>query len=595
MNTTYIEAGDNTYISQFMKELPANAILNKVAVGAGATTVALTSGHKTVLCVPFVSLILNKLEWCNRNNVSAIGVYADGAKGEDIFEFRGNVILVTWDSLHKVVEWINPSEWLIVIDECHKLIDSGAFRGEAILNVLDNFMKFKAYTFVTATPVPDEYQLPQLKEIQKYKIHWNNLTPVTINYIPLEKDLHKTVAVVALSHLQGKRIGNAHIFINSVKSIISIVKVLAKTGYDIKSNTRIICANQQRNIDLLAAKLPGYKREENTTTAKKINFYTSTSFEGSDLFDTEGVSYVVTDGSLDYTKINILTTLPQIAGRIRDSRFKNQLTLIYTPNVYYSYTTEEEFRKAVLKALEERKEVVEVFAKAGKITKQTLIKGSEEDIYLIEYKGELRLNETALYNEMFNFRTIHNTYYIVKDPTAQTHNHNGITYNYAPSTAPEFSGLNKLDLKEKPDFKTLCEEYIELRESPFSIGKDSIEMEYPVIKQAYEELGIEKMKALKFRRKDIEVELIKQNKFRSEDWKVVQILNYKVGQWLTVSELKEDLKKAYQTLGIQALPKGTDILKFYEIKKHNRKTNDGTTVTGYKIVSHKIKQYFNKQ
>ena len=120
-------------------------------------------------------------------------------------------------------------------------------------------------------------------------------------------------------------------------------------------------------------------------------------------------------------------------------------------------------------------------------------------------------------------------------------------------------------------------------------------MEYPVIKQAYEELGIEKMKALKFRRKDIEVELIKQNKFRSEDWKVVQILNYKVGQWLTVSELKEDLKKAYQTLGIQALPKGTDILKFYEIKKHNRKTNDGTTVTGYKIVSHKIKQYFNKQ
>ncbi|MHC1776247.1 MAG: hypothetical protein AB9834_12650 [Lentimicrobium sp.] len=358
---------------------------------------------------------------------------------------------------------------------------------------------------------------------------------------------------------------------------------------DIKSNTRIICANQQRNIDLLAAKIPGYKREENTTTAKKINFYTSTSFEGSDIFDTEGVSYVVTDGSLDHTKINILTTLPQIAGRIRDSRYKNQLTLIYTPNVYYSYTTEEEFKQAVLKALEERKEVVEDFAKAGKITKQTLIKGSEEDIYLIEYKGELRLNETALYNEMFNFRTIHNTYYIVKDPKAQTHKHNGITYNYNPTTAPVFSGLNKLDLKEKPNFKTLCEDYIELREQPFSIGKEAIELEYPIIKQAYEVLGIDKMKALKFRMKDIDVELIKQNKLRSEDWKVVQILNYSIGQWLTVPELKEDLKNAYQTLGINSSPKGADIIKFYEIKKHNRKTSDGTTVTGYKIVNHKIK------
>ncbi|MHC1776249.1 MAG: DEAD/DEAH box helicase family protein [Lentimicrobium sp.] len=163
MSTTYIKAGKSTYISQFMKELPSNAMFNKVAVGAGATTVALTSGHKTVLCVPFVSLILNKLDWCNKNNVSAIGVYANGAKGEDILGFSGNVILVTWDSLHKVVEWINPSEWLIVIDESHKLIDSGAFRSNAIMNVLDNFKKFKAYTFVTATPVPDEYQLPILR------------------------------------------------------------------------------------------------------------------------------------------------------------------------------------------------------------------------------------------------------------------------------------------------------------------------------------------------------------------------------------------------------------------------------------------------
>ena len=106
----FIKAGKSRYIGEFLKELPENAMLNKVAVGAvgaGATSVALRSKDKMVLCVPFVSLILNKLEWCRQNQISAIGVYANGAKEESIHGFQGNVIIVTWDSLHKVVNQID--------------------------------------------------------------------------------------------------------------------------------------------------------------------------------------------------------------------------------------------------------------------------------------------------------------------------------------------------------------------------------------------------------------------------------------------------------------------------------------------------------
>lgn len=159
----YINAGNHIYASEFMKNLPENALLNKVAVGAGITSVALRSAEKMVVCVPFVSLIINKLEWCRKEDIQAIGVYQNGATEEEIRAFGGNIILVTWDSLPKVANIINPTEWRLTIDESHKLIDSAAFRTEAIMGVLDNFRKFKAFCFVTATPVDDEFQLSELK------------------------------------------------------------------------------------------------------------------------------------------------------------------------------------------------------------------------------------------------------------------------------------------------------------------------------------------------------------------------------------------------------------------------------------------------
>ncbi|MBK9359233.1 MAG: DEAD/DEAH box helicase family protein [Bacteroidales bacterium] len=590
----FIKAGKNRYIGEFLKELPHNAMLNKVAVGAGATSVALRSVDKMVLCVPFVSLILNKLEWCKQNQIDAIGVYANGENEETIKGFKGNIIIVTWDSLHKVVNQIDPSQWKITIDESHKLIDSGAFRGDAIRNVLDNYKKFKSYCFVTATPVDDEYQLEDLKSIQKYQIVWDNLNPVTVNYMPLKDKLHKYVAVIALSHLQGKSIGNAHVFINSVNGIIGIVKHLIKSEENIKDNIRIVCADNDRNNELLKLRLGlKYKRSENTSPAKKINFYTSTSFEGSDLKDSQGVCYIVTDGSVDHTKINILTTLPQIAGRIRDSIYKNEVTLIYTPNSYYSHTTEAEFKESVKANLKLYNEVVKDFKNVSDATKVEILKGSQNNPYLIEYKGELRLNETAMCNEMYNFRTIHKTYYIVKDETQESFKsiqikHNEIEYYYQPKKQPSLTGLNKLNIGEQPNFKDLCLEYIELRESPFSIGTDLIESQYPIIRQAYEILGTDKMKALEYRQKDFERELIKVNTLKNNDWKMVQLLDYKIGQWLTSPQIKEDLDKAYQELGIIKNAKGTDLEQYYEIKLHF-KTIEGKTIRGYKIINYKVK------
>ena len=60
-----------------------------------------------------------------------------------------------------------------------------------------------------------------------------------------------------------------------------------------------------------------------------------------------GVTYVATNGHHDHTKVDILTTLPQIAGRIRDSKQKNKITLLYTPHSDMLGLNEEEYEAVV--------------------------------------------------------------------------------------------------------------------------------------------------------------------------------------------------------------------------------------------------------
>lgn len=588
-----INAGDCKYLGEFMDKLPENSMLNKVSVGSGATSVALKDEENLVLCVPFVSLIHNKLEWCGKNNIEAIGVYYDQETQFNTVDylqnFKGDKIIVTYDSIDRVVECINPVEWKIVIDEAHKLIDSGSFRGKAVRKVIDNFRKFKSYCFITATPVPDKYQHPELKEIQKYQINWNRLSPVNIRYMPIEKQLYQTASVIALNHLKGINQGNAHIFINSVDGIVNIIRHLKRSGENIKDNVRIVCADNDRNNKLLEVKLGSeYRREENTTVAKKINFYTSTSFEGSDIYDTEGVSYIVTDGSKDYTKIDILTTLPQIAGRIRNSKYKNDITLVYTPNNYYSHTTEEEFELFVKGNLKYWGDAVKEFAGASPATKEAMIKGAEQNNYLFVKDNSLKLNTEALYNEMFNYSTIHSTYYIINDDSEGTFKpkqtkHNSITYNYTPEAIPEIKGLNKLNLGKIPNFKDLCLEYIKLQGTNWDTESFKIASAYPIIKEAFDKLGVEKMQALKFRQKDIQKELIIQDKIRGGDSKIVKLLGYKTGQWLPTQKIKEDLTNIYSELGITKTPKATDLNQYFNIKESVKKI-EGINIKGYTII-----------
>ena len=587
--TQIIDSKGCSFLSQFLEDLPDNIYLNKVLCGCGATSLAILNEVNYVIAVPFISLITNKC--ANHKNVCP--VYGD-IFDSDITDYLNNSdikvkkFMVTYDSLARLLKFINPQEYKILIDEAHKLLDSASFRTNAVETVLENYTKFRSFVFATATPVREKYQLPVLRDIPKATIKWYDTQPVDISHFKYEKDLNQVIAVLIIKFLKEELEGNPYFFINSVKSIINILRYLKKAGYDNPLDYRITCAdnNQNRN-SFNNAGLNNYEILDSTSENRKITFITSTGFEGSDYFDEDGVTYIVTDGTKDHTKYDILTQIVQIIGRLRDSKYRNSINILYTPNTYFSYTTVEEFEQEIKSQLEKYKKVVDSFNSTdSEEVRDILIKGSWTIPYLLERPGELKLNDNAWYCEMNNYEIINSRFYTKSSENKLI---NGVPYNFRRCN-PDITleGLNKLRLAKKPNFKKLCIEYHQAKEEENLEVIEEIEFAHPFIKEAYEKVGFDKMKALKFVQKDIQNQLIVSSKSRTLEGHIVSLLNYKIGQLLDKAEVKNTLQGIYNILEINKTAKASDLSQWYTIKNHSKKIN-GNPVTKIKIISCNVK------
>jgi len=579
-----IKANGKNYLGDFMDDLPDNVMLNKVTTGSGMTSVVLSNKVKYVLAVPFVSLIINKKDWCKQRGIDVCCVYAQGDDEIDVANFKGDKIMTTYDSLEKVTKALEErgdlSEWKICIDEAHKIVDSAAFRPRAIKSVLNNYSRYKSFVFGTATPIKDEYQLPCLKHIQKVRIDWGELCEVKVNFCKYEKNIDKVVAVLAIDYLSGTRTGNAHIFINSVSSIASIIRTMKKGAFDKPSEIRIVCASGQRNHYLIKKRLGNnYSISSVGSKVRKVNFYTSTAFEGCDIYDEQGKNYIITDGGKDYTKIDIVTLLPQIIGRVRNSKFKDQVDLMYSGNRYISTLTEEEFKFEVKKNIKAYEVVVSTFNSGNGELKTVLLEGATTNSYLIVDGEELLLNDSAWYNEMHNYSTLHNTYYISRDGKSDSISNgvkriNQIDYEYNGISKIEIKGINKLKIGAVSSFADSCENYFDLVKNENYMLLHLINKNESLIHKAYTILGENKMRALKLRKKSISEALILEEKFDSKNNKIVKLLNLKTGLFYPKYVLKKKLQKIYDSVGIPDKAKALDVSKWYGIKDENRREGD---------------------
>ena len=85
---------------------------------------------------------------------------------------------------------------------------------------------------------------------------------------------------------------NYHIFINSVDDIAVIIRTAGLTP----ENTRIICAQGEEAYRKNMAKLPAdFTISKALDELKPISFYTSTCFEGQDIKDPNGRTFIVSN------------------------------------------------------------------------------------------------------------------------------------------------------------------------------------------------------------------------------------------------------------------------------------------------------------
>lgn len=83
--------------------IPTNCVLNKGITGCGATTLAIKQPGHTIIAVPFVSLIQNKVA---QHPDVLLGIYGEGDKTAAITAYIAShptvKIMTTFDSLSKV-------------------------------------------------------------------------------------------------------------------------------------------------------------------------------------------------------------------------------------------------------------------------------------------------------------------------------------------------------------------------------------------------------------------------------------------------------------------------------------------------------------
>ena len=71
------------YLEDFMQELPVNCLFDKGKTGCGGTTLAIKNTKDTIIAMPYVSLIKNKV---SQHKDILLGIYSE-TTNEEIIDY----------------------------------------------------------------------------------------------------------------------------------------------------------------------------------------------------------------------------------------------------------------------------------------------------------------------------------------------------------------------------------------------------------------------------------------------------------------------------------------------------------------------------
>ena len=312
---------------------------------------------------------------------------------------------------------------------------------------------------------------------------------------------------------------NFHIFLNSIEDINKII-----IGAEVLTpeNTKIVCSTSSEE-----KLLPGFLVAGDV--AKPVNFYTSTCFEGQDILDVDGECIIVSDGWKKHTMIDITTSFIQIAGRIRNSKYRNQVTQILSLSRFKAAISAEQYEREVMDELEK----MQAYVNWMNACPADLIEPFLKQIpymrvpYVQIRDNRIILDRNLAYQDIINYKIVHHDYCSCVNMESKMAD-NGVTIN-SIVTVYERGPINVEPLKKRASFKEMFSLYCQIKESnKYSLVEDErlveIRTKRPLVIEAFIKLGPEKVKALKYRIRDIRNALTKMTDIK-EDYKIVEIVS----------------------------------------------------------------------
>lgn len=131
--------------------------------------------------------------------------------------------------------------------------------------------------------------------------------------------------------------------------------------------------------------------------------------------------------------------------------------------------------------------------------------------------------------------------------------------------------------------RLLCESG--LSEKALSLVLKQIPIDYSTF---YTTLGPERMRTFGYQKSKLERECIltKENSFGGTLCNII-LSNFKLGDRLTLAEIKETLKNLYKENNINSSPKAKILENYFNVKKTKVKNSEGKFVDGYELLSKK--------
>ena len=535
-------------------------------------------------------------------------------------------ILVTYDS-YRIVKDILESlgifqSFYTVIDEFQTILHDSKFKSNTELDFLYHLHQSHSALFVSATPMLEEYlnMLDEFDGLPYINMDWGSEDPSRILKPALKVLSMMSVGTKLPEIIQSYKEGNfesairmvngyptkiisdeAVFYVNSVNHITSIIKKCNLQPEEVN----ILCSNTPENLKRIQKKLGKKfiigKVPLEKEKPKMFTFCTRTVYLGADFYSTCARSFIFSDSNIDSLAVDISEDLPQILGRQRlfENPWKNEATFYYRSICDYRKVSQEEFDKELERKKKATSDLLLAFNSTPDNAKLTLAKTYQENTQSYNYKNNYIavnehqggtlipvLNNLVLVNEIRAFRIQQIDY---KDRfTVFSTIHNTLSSDdIINQKVSEFLGEYQKLGTFKSKLKMLCE--YGFNDQVIGVVLDQIG-EHDNIKSYYISLGPERLKALGYNRYDIEKELGIVT-FSYELLESSIYSEFKVGDKLTLSSIKDRLGYLYSNINYDATPKAKDLENYFEVKPivmYERKENGSRKqIKGYELLKRK--------